>query len=117
MFPIVWRVVDPLLQVLDAVRESGCTLWDIVDAYDDDEDLIAKQCARVDRKPLPRSWPSPSPPTLRPHLSKKPGKRNEIFFVTKFGLADGEPGRFLTLEGRPGVHSCGPQQVPVEVGN
>jgi aryl-alcohol dehydrogenase-like predicted oxidoreductase len=42
MFPIVWRVVDPLLQVLDAARESGCTFWDTVDAYDGNKDLIAR---------------------------------------------------------------------------
>ena len=43
MLPIVWQVVDSLLQVLDAVRNSGCTFWDTLNAYDDNEDLIAKQ--------------------------------------------------------------------------
>jgi hypothetical protein len=68
-------------------------------------------------KHLPHSYPSPFLPTRRLHLFKKTGKRNEIFFATKFGLADREPGRFLGLEGQPGVHPCGPQQVPVEVGS
>jgi hypothetical protein len=44
-------------------------------------------------------------------------KAQRDFFATKFGLADGEPGQFLTLESKPGVHSRGLQQVLVEVGS
>lgn len=32
----------PVIQVLDAVYNSGCTLWDTADVYKDSEDLIGK---------------------------------------------------------------------------
>ncbi|CCM02737.1 uncharacterized protein FIBRA_04844 [Fibroporia radiculosa] len=55
-------------KVLDAVYESGCTMWDTADAYGDSELLLAQ-------------W------------FKRTGKRDEIFLATKFGLFSGIPGR------------------------
>jgi len=60
------------LKIIDAVYESGVTMWDTADRYGDSEDLLGE-------------W------------FKRTGKRNNIFLATKFGL--GYPGR--TVNGEP----------------
>ncbi|KAF8631094.1 hypothetical protein AX17_005139 [Amanita inopinata Kibby_2008] len=54
-------------KLLDAAYEQGCTFWDTADVYGDSEELIGR-------------W------------FKRTGKRNEIFFSTKFGIIPGGPG-------------------------
>ena len=50
-----------LLQVLDAVYESGCTFWDTADVYGDNEELIGKWCAYTSLNLLSHSSASPCP--------------------------------------------------------
>ncbi|KAI0634753.1 Aldo/keto reductase [Trametes polyzona] len=65
--------LEERMKFLDAVYESGCTMWDTADVYHDSEATIAKWLRRT-------------------------GKRDELFLATKFGLASGLPGRLVCAD-------------------
>ena len=63
--------------------------WDIVDAYEDDKDLIAKLYNTSAIGLRPAYTVLLFLPSVLQCRFKKAGKRNGIFFVTKFGLGSG----------------------------
>jgi aryl-alcohol dehydrogenase-like predicted oxidoreductase len=78
------RLPDHDAQILDAVYESGCTLWDTADVYNDSEELLGKWCVCTLFPLIPSSF------TRR---FKRTGKRSEIFLATKFAFTPWDKSR------------------------